>query len=437
MIVICFGWTFDLVQNAIVQNQDQFDVEIKNSIFFQIFVSRGVQTALEINYLICGISQAVSFLHKCQGNASTLYDCFQFIIKRLFKLVPIYYITFFLTAYGVKYFGQGPLWHYFDKVLEPCQNAENVMANLLIINNFYPQFGEDKSMCMPWTWFVPIYLQMSIITPFVIYFMQKSYLICIPIQVVVIALGTLIVQGVQIAIYDTGISPVFDKSYWNQIYTKPWFFINIHIGLGVLFGMFLKNHMDIIQRLDLGGRYENSLSYTALTYIKKMYVIRLLLILIGLVLWIGFNHLLGYKLMSLKESWGETAQILYGVCRAPISLIGICIILLPLMLSKFRIVRYFLISRGFIILSHLSFGIYLWYPLMVLSYLFQMHQMVTISYMSIFYYFLGSFILSILISYAIFMLVEAPIIALLNIYQEATDIKDGNKKIKFKYEFIK
>jgi len=74
--------------------------------------------------------------------------------------------------------------------------------------------------------------------------------------------------------------------------------------------------------------------------------------------------------MYQNQNWSEILKIIYGVIRAPISLMGVTLILLPLMLGKFRILRYFLISRGFVILSHLSFGIYLWYPMMVLSYLY-------------------------------------------------------------------
>ena len=258
---------------------------------------------------------------------------------------------------------------------------------------------------MPWTWFIPLYVQMTLLTPFVIYLLYKTHLICIPIHLAIFALGTIIIQGIQIGINQTGISPIYDIKYFDQVFIKPWYFYNLHIGIGVIFGIFFKRHIDINQRLDQGGRYENSLGYTILTYFKKKYVVRLVLNLIGSGLWIGINHFVNYSYNTSANPWSLTSQILYGLTRGPISVMGACLLLLPMLLSKFRLLRRILRMRGFMVISHLSMGIYLWYPVILLSYLFQRHQMITISYLNILYFFTGSFFLAFVVSYVIYMLV--------------------------------
>lgn len=38
--------------------------------------------------------------------------------------------------------------------------------------------------------------------------------------------------------------------FFKDVYMKPWFFFNIHVGLGALFGIFFKRYIDIRLRLD-------------------------------------------------------------------------------------------------------------------------------------------------------------------------------------------
>eukprot|EP00347_Sterkiella_histriomuscorum_P012160 403369665 len=388
MIIICFAFTFKIVQYQIVQNNREFTEQVQNTFFFQIFISGSAQTAIEIGFFLSGLLQAVSFLTYTKSDPC-LKKIILYQIKRLFKVIPFYYTTIFLITYGISLYNRGPHQHFFDKLLLPCKTPITLLANLLFFNNFYPNMGSSEDICLPWTWFVSTYIQLSLLTP-----------------------------------------------YWDQVFTKPWYMYNIQIGLGVIFGIFYKRHIDIIQRLEQGGRYENSIWHTILTYFKKKYVIRLALNLIGCSLWIGINHIVSYDYNVNKSNWTLTAEIIYGLIRGPISITGIGILLLPMLLSKFRVMRRVLRMRGFVILSHLSFGIYLWYPVIVLTYLYQTHSMIQITYLNILYYFLGSFFISIVVSYILYMMIQAPIIALLNIYREAFEVRSGVKKIKFKYEFV-
>ena len=60
-------------------------------------------------------------------------------------------------------FGRGPIWDKYAEIIKPCQTLW--WTNLVWINNFYPQKFDDK--CLPWTWFVPCYIQMTIMIPII------------------------------------------------------------------------------------------------------------------------------------------------------------------------------------------------------------------------------------------------------------------------------
>ena len=66
--------------------------------------------------------------------------------------------------------GVGPLWNTFDKLVEPCQSKW--WTNLIWINNLYPASYDDR--CLPWNWFVPCYVQLSLVLPFILMIYVKT-----------------------------------------------------------------------------------------------------------------------------------------------------------------------------------------------------------------------------------------------------------------------
>ena len=60
-------------------------------------------------------------------------------------------------------FGRGPIWDKYAEIIKPCQTLW--WTNLVWINNLYPQKFDEK--CLPWTWFVPCYIQMTMSLPII------------------------------------------------------------------------------------------------------------------------------------------------------------------------------------------------------------------------------------------------------------------------------
>jgi hypothetical protein len=99
------------------------------------------------------------------------------------------------------------------------------------------------------------------------------------------------VIGLQIFIVDIGISPAYNEEYFMKIYIKPWQHFTEFVVFGVVFGIFFNDFIEKRKRIDQGDRHENSLSYTILKYIKKKLILRVIINVIGFSTVIGINIL--------------------------------------------------------------------------------------------------------------------------------------------------
>jgi hypothetical protein len=142
----------------------------------------------------------------------------------------------------------------------------------------------------------------------------------------------------------SGISPAYDTIYLANTYIKPWQHFTEFIVFGVTFGLFFNEYIEKRKRIDLGDRHENSLSYTILKYIKKKLVLRIILNIIGFSAIIGMNVLAWFYHYS---SWQVAWSITFAIVRPIIGIFGVMIILLLLLLSKNKILRFLLKLKGF------------------------------------------------------------------------------------------
>lgn len=73
-------------------------------------------------------------------------------------------MTILALLFLIPQLGGGPIWNKFETATAGCK--QNWWTNLLWINNLYPVNFDDK--CLPWTWFVPCYVQMSMLVPIIV-----------------------------------------------------------------------------------------------------------------------------------------------------------------------------------------------------------------------------------------------------------------------------
>jgi hypothetical protein len=116
-----------------------------------------------------------------------------------------------------------------------------------------------------------------------------------------------------------------------------------------------------------------------LKFVKKKILVRIAMNLIGMIGLLGINMLGFYQ---IKNGWPVSARIAFAVLKSPVRIGGFMLILLPLMLSKSKFLRYFLKIKWLHTLSQLSFGIYIWYPMICLAFYYNYQSMTYVTFLA-------------------------------------------------------
>lgn len=103
-------------------------------------------------------------------------------MRRVIGIAYFYYINLILIVYLFRSLGTGPTWHFFDKIMSKCD--ESIWKNLLFINNLSQDLSSKDDICLYWTWYLSLYVQLSVLTPFVIYLMKKIMVVCYPLLII-------------------------------------------------------------------------------------------------------------------------------------------------------------------------------------------------------------------------------------------------------------
>ena len=112
--------------------------------------------------------------------------------------------------------GSGPIWENFDKAIEPCNKLW--WTNILWINNLYPSAHDDK--CLPWTWFIPCYVQLSLLLPIILFFAKVlkeiGGLFIAALPIIFVTVNILITYS-----QETGGSIVTNQDFYGKWYMTP------------------------------------------------------------------------------------------------------------------------------------------------------------------------------------------------------------------------
>jgi len=152
-----------------------------------------------------------------------------YYFRKIFRYMPLNVIAMLVVLNGLPYVGDGPIWKNYHTLVAPCKT--NWWTNILWINNVYPQEFDDK--CLPWTWFVPAYVQLSMtIPPFIaMYKFIESKFFC---GVIFLLIGIFGLLANFIFTYFSNYGatiimsePFFAKVFMNPLYHFTSFFYGI------------------------------------------------------------------------------------------------------------------------------------------------------------------------------------------------------------------
>ena len=126
---------------------------------------------------------------------------------------------------------EGPVWSNFQTLISPCKTGW--WTNLLWINNLTPKAYDDK--CLPWTWFIPCYIQLTLLIPPVLYLATSGTF-----GKVIVAGLVLILIGFNFIItylMDIGATIVRNDEFYSKIFMMPYYHAPVFL-MGMLSSVF-------------------------------------------------------------------------------------------------------------------------------------------------------------------------------------------------------
>ena len=168
LLVTTWGITFFFSWYSVISNPAGVD-EMTSSLLFNCV--SGTVYAAPLFFFCSGFLQTNAFMQRNQEeDMFTPAKLGPYLALKFFRYVPLNAMALLAVVYIAPFIGSGPIWGHFHKLMEPCHTKW--WANLLWISNFYPAAYDDR--CLPWTWFVPCYVQLSLLLPFILAIYAKS-----------------------------------------------------------------------------------------------------------------------------------------------------------------------------------------------------------------------------------------------------------------------
>ena len=371
-------------------------------------------------------------------NKGGKYNWFKFLLHRLIRICPIYFLVLLFFINLMQYVGSGSLWPIFwSKYEEACNNW---WTNIIFISNLYPP---DIHGCMGWSWFISNDMQFHLVSPIILsvqyhnkkagYILLSSLILC-----------NFIITFTQSYINDYNPGVIYGLTKDDQFvksYQRPYNRIGPYL-IGMFFGFVYRTYTDHEQvkssssssesielksltrktssllpspssqkssRPDQAQLTQFELSLTRWVQVKSYRHISLLL---------STSLMLAYPFFTYNfdnegpDYWPTGFKALYlGMEHIGFSIIFI-IFLIPLTEGFGGWIFSFLSHRYFSIPAKISFSFYLVHPIIILLYVFNRPDSYFISHFNYIYTWPSTVLYSIIISTLLTLLIESPILSL-------------------------
>lgn len=331
MLLMIWAFTFYFVSFSVISNRDQME-QMQKTLLFNI-VSCTVYTVPTF-FFCSGFLQTFAFMQKDQEmDMFTAQNLGRYYARKVLRYVPLNVVAMLIVTKALPYLGSGPVWNFYDKLVAPCQT--NWWTNVLWVNNLYPAEFDDK--CLPWTWFVPCYVQLSLIVPPTLFLYKKvqskmmSGIILTSITVMSIILTFAFAfstdYGATIATNNknNNSEEFFSKVFMNPLFHLSSFFLGICMSL--VYVRFRKERGHI-------SALKNSFSSRLIEMLRHNQAPRYFIYMIGI--FCIFASILWQTPFMAGSSTTATRvmRALYASLAFPLYLVGVSMILMPALAGK-------------------------------------------------------------------------------------------------------
>ncbi|KAM9820950.1 O-acyltransferase like protein-like [Neosynchiropus ocellatus] len=381
-------------KNKYLSNSNPFTTDNKNRLRasmktnpLHVFTMGGANyLSVDTFLLLGGLLSARSLLSSIQRNDDTMSPRLvaEYYFKRLRRIQPLHMFAVMLCEGVTSVFSGGPYLVFLPFLFIDCDKYW--WTNLLLINNL---FAHELS-CIPATWYLSLDFQCYATTPLLILAHRKNKVVfavlVVTLLLMTILTGSILTALLHLPVFHSGFSSSVDLRLWY--YQKPYSRYGPFL-IGILFGMYLKTRKATL----IKKKWQVALGWIC--------SLSLLALVVGL----------SYALMDTPDHPSAPHAIYQGLHRL-VWVTALTWVVLACEEGYGGFIMSLLSSKFWVPFSNLSFSCYLIHPLIV--YLYLGLQETPIHYLDInfMYLFLGHVVLTVVLSYAMTVLVEKPFILL-------------------------
>lgn len=174
---------------------------------------------LPVFFFCSGFLQTIAFVNKEDRETMFSFKTIGgFYLRKLLRYAPLNIMAMLALLFLMPLMAEGPIWSNYQTMIEPCKTKW--LLNVFWLNNLFPSGYDDK--CLPWTWFIPCYIQLTLLIPPLMYIGVKGGKFG---QVIIggLALAFTFINFIIVYTQHLGASIVMNDEFYSKIFMMPYY----------------------------------------------------------------------------------------------------------------------------------------------------------------------------------------------------------------------
>ena len=317
------------------------------------------------------------------------------VIHRLWRMTPTMLLALFFCWTIVPSLGNGPWWRTFMRwTMAACKKYW--WTNVLYINNFW-NFDLEQT-CLAWSWYMSTDMQFFLVAIPLVYVIYRWPRIGFSILALLSIASLAFVLGMSVSHQFTPIALRMDDGWRKYIYTKPWARFST-FAIGIVGAYLLLDHE---QKVSAPHGFRRLPFIPQSVIVALAWAISLVLVLANI-----FGTLSAYQ--PGASPWSTARNSAYLTLSRPCFTLGLAIQAHLVMTSRAAVSLKDLLSHPiWTPFARLTFGAYLYHPIVMFGYYFSSYRPIEITGTLIFQNWLAFSVLAFFVSLFSFLLIERP-----------------------------
>ncbi|XP_006627273.1 O-acyltransferase like protein isoform X1 [Lepisosteus oculatus] len=382
LLWIISGHTIQLSAWNNLDNEKRWKETVENNPLYIFAYSGPVYLAVDTFLLVGGllsVKSLFSFIQKADDKIS-MWLVVNYLFKRFKRIQPLHLYTVCLVIGLFSVIPKGSFWFIVESGIENCKRYW--WSNVLLINNLFT----TADMCTPWTWYLSVDFQFYISTPLLVLLYRRNKYAMIAVASIFLLISCLIsallTAFLQLPVHQP--TTLAYETYFQYYYNKPYARYGPYV-VGIILGIFMKTKNGHI----LEHRWQ-----AALGWITTFTVMALL---VGM----------AYILQEVPQ-YPSVAHAVYQGLHRTVWAAAVAWIILACEEGYGGFINTFLSLNIWIPFSNISFACYMIHPVLIILYNGKQETSIHYTDMNFFYLFMGNLALTVILGYALTVLIEKP-----------------------------